>query len=207
MVYQYIDITVHLYTDASTGAPVHRYDNTQVQGWTGKPVHLYTSTRVRRYTGALVYMCTNTLVYRYAGTPIPRDTDTPIYGELAALLSVYLSVSPFFFRPRWRYCSRVTGLPLQRCEECVCLCSASSINMKIYNRVTRFVTLRNLFVSHELLVTSSESVDVTTNINSAGSPSDIRGHSDWKCIHVTCLSHESLSSLYLFRPPLFQEPI
>ena len=126
----------------------------------------------------------------------------------AGIAAVGLLVgATFLFRPRWRYCNRVTGLPLQCREERVCLCSASSINMKIFTRVTRFVTLRNLFVSHELLVTSSESVDVTTNINSAGSPSDIRGHSDWKCIHVTCLSHESLSSLYLFRPPLFQEPI
>ena len=36
--------------------------------------------------------------------------------------------------------------------------------MKIYIRVTRFVTLRNLSVSHELLVTSRESVGVTTSI-------------------------------------------
>ena len=77
-VYQYIGITVHLYTDACTGAPVHRYDNTQVQGWTGTPVHLYTSTRAHRYTGALVHMYTNTLVYRYTGTPIPRDTNTRV---------------------------------------------------------------------------------------------------------------------------------
>ena len=117
----------------------------------------------------------------------------------AGIAAVGLLVgATFLFRPRWRYCSRVTGLPLQRREECVCLCSASSINMKIFTRVTRFVTLRNLFVSHELLVTSSESVDVTTSINSAGSPSDIRRYSDQKCIHVTCLSHASLSPLYLF---------
>ena len=77
-------------------------------------------------------------------------------GELAALLSVYLSVS-LFFRPRWRCRSRVTGLPLQRREERVCLCSASSINMKTFARVTRFVTLRNLPVSNEVSVANSES--------------------------------------------------
>ena len=89
-------------------------------------------------------------------------------------------------------------MPLQRREERVCLCSASSIHMKIFTRVTRLVTLRYLSVSHELLVTSSESVGVTTSINSAGLPSDIRRYSDQKCIHVTCLSYVSLSPLYLF---------
>ena len=63
----------------------------------------------------------------------------------------------FLFRPRWRYCSRVTGLPLQRREERVCLCSASGISMKTFARVTRFVTLTNLPVSNNLAVASSES--------------------------------------------------
>ena len=85
-VYQYIGITVHLYTDACTGAPVHRYDNTQVQGWTGTPVHLYTSTRVHRYTGALVHMYTNTLVYWYTGTPIPRDTNTRVHQDVGTMV-------------------------------------------------------------------------------------------------------------------------
>ena len=105
----------------------------------------------------------------------------------AGIAAVGLLVgATFLFRPRWRHCSRVTCLPLQRREERVCLCSASSINMNIFTRVTRFVTLRNLSVSHELLVTSSESVGVTTGINSAGSPSAIRRCSDQKCKVYSC---------------------
>merc|ERR1711963_32246 len=81
-VYQYIGITVHLYTDACTGAQVHRYDNTQVQGvdwYTGTPKRRHNGTLEHRGIGTLMPWYTSTLVYQYTGTPVQKHTGTPIY--------------------------------------------------------------------------------------------------------------------------------